>query len=298
MSVQVPVTHDIAYLSPRPGLPTRSSLEQKQKPTVVKLVYTITNKASIKPGVRSLLYIAQVGGTCGRFSPYSCNQSCFLLKQKAASNIPVRGARPGVPHAKVGIWSTLSSSFMAFCTLLFFAYLVDLASFILSLMLGFCTLGIELPIEEVAKFDFVILPIFTTHMVAPTCRAKHSHNHLHPYMHCPAVSGSDGTSTQATQYFSATSGSALLPSLDTDTNIQSSASSGNTQLSLVNLEARIISIVQRHLADFQGLMDEKFCDDIDFWNHAEVHEKGRASFVLTVSLLSASLTAFRSCSPT
>ncbi|KAI6143958.1 hypothetical protein BKA82DRAFT_4017190 [Pisolithus tinctorius] len=61
------------------------------------------------------------------------------------------------------------------------------------------------------------------------------------------VSGSDGPSTQATQYFSATSGSALLPSLDTDTNIQSSASSG----------------MWCHLADFQGPMDEKFCDDIE-----------------------------------
>ncbi|KAI6143067.1 hypothetical protein BKA82DRAFT_4017813 [Pisolithus tinctorius] len=209
-------------------------------------------------------------------------------------NIPVRGARPGVPRAKVGIWSALSSSFMAFCALLFFAYLVDLASFIPSPMLGFCSLT-SLSWSRRDAGDDNCLPIFTTHMAEPTRRVKRSHNHLHPYMHCPglslsastpsacsrsswlvrcgamvwgasgnsAVSGSDGTSTQATQYFSATSGSALLPSLDTDTNIQSSASSGNTQLSLVNLKAHIISIVRRHLADFQGPMDEKFCDDIE-----------------------------------
>ncbi|KAI5994276.1 hypothetical protein F5J12DRAFT_785837 [Pisolithus orientalis] len=287
----------IVYLIPA-TLPVNTALpSSKNKSTlievVVKLVYTITNKASVKPGVMSLPYIAQRGGACGRFSPYSYNQSCFLLEKKG-------------------------TFFMAFCALLFFAYLVDLASFIPSPMLVLvwgAALGIELPIGEVAKFDLIILvkPIFTTQMAEPTHHAKHSHNCLHPYMcsgssltsftlsaslcsswlvQCDtmiwgasgnSVSGSDGTSTQATQYFSASSGSALFPSLDTgtsfqDTDIQSSSSS-NTQSSLVNLEACIISIVQCHLADFQGPMDEKFCNNIDFWNHAEVHEKGRLSQV-------------------
>ncbi|KAI5995800.1 hypothetical protein F5J12DRAFT_785569 [Pisolithus orientalis] len=131
-------------------------------------------------------------------------------------------------------------------------YLMQKLAFVL--MWG-AALGIEPPIEEVAKFDLIILvkPIFTTQMAEPTHHTKCSHNHLHPYMH--SVSGSDSTSTQATQYFSASSGI--------------SSSSGNTQSSLVNLEACIISIAWHHLADFQGPMDVKFCNDIDFWNHAE-----------------------------
>ncbi|KAI5985683.1 hypothetical protein F5J12DRAFT_787355 [Pisolithus orientalis] len=294
MSVQVPVTHDVTYLSPCPGLPTQLAAimavpppvnciayispftapdnrlpintalpsSEKQKPTVIKLVYTITNKASITPGVSMLP--AQT-------------ESCFAY---CTRNIPVQGARPGVPCAKVGIWSTLSSSFMAFCALLFFAYLVDLASFIPSPMLGFCSLTslswsrhdagddnclvhfLQCPVPTIT-----ILPYNISSSTPSAC------SHSSRLVRCSmmvwgasgnSVSGSDGTSTtQATQYFSATSGSALLPSLDTDTNIQSSASSGNTQLSLVNLEAHIISIVRRHLADFQGPMDEKFCDDIE-----------------------------------
>ncbi|KAI6000182.1 hypothetical protein F5J12DRAFT_784491 [Pisolithus orientalis] len=145
---------------------------------------------------------------------------------------------------KVGIWSMLSSSFMAFCALLFFAYLVDLASFIPSPMLGFCilvwgaALGIDLPIGEVEKFGLIILVKLVGAMVL--LHKEHSTSVLALAVHS-------------------------FPPLTLV-----SSSSGNTQSSLVNLEACIISTVQCHLADFQGPMDEKFCNDIDFWNHAEV----------------------------